>query len=116
LKLFRETAEGETNLLGRRRVMTIRVLIERRIVPENEPVLNSLLMKLRGKALLAKGYISGETLRSLDDPNEYLVISTWNSLEDWKRWEADRERQEIQSRIDSLLRAPSIERIFVYNE
>jgi heme-degrading monooxygenase HmoA len=66
--------------------------------------------------MLAKGYISGETLRSLDDPHEYLVISTWNSLIDWKKWEADKERQEIQSRIDSLLRASSVHRIFVYNE
>jgi heme-degrading monooxygenase HmoA len=96
--------------------MTIRVLIERKIITENEPSLNNLLMKLRGKAMLAKGYISGETLRSLDDPNEYLVISTWNSLQDWKTWEADKERQEIQSQIDSLLRAPSIQRVFVYNE
>jgi len=96
--------------------MAIRVLIERKVVLENEPALNNLLMKLRGKAMLAKGYISGETLRSLDDPNEYLVISTWTSLKDWKKWEADQERQEIQSQIDSLLRAPSIQRVFVYNE
>ncbi len=96
--------------------MAIRVLIERRITPENEPGLGNLLRKLRGKAMSAKGYISGETLRSLDDPNEYLVISTWNSLDDWRRWEADKERQEIQTKIDSLLRAPAIQRVFVYNE
>ncbi|MGD8774185.1 MAG: antibiotic biosynthesis monooxygenase [Syntrophobacterales bacterium] len=94
--------------------MAIRVLIERKIVPENEPALSTLLMNLRGKAMLAKGYISGETLRSLDDPNEYLVISTWNSLDDWRKWEADKERQEIQSKIDSLLRAPAVQRVFVY--
>lgn len=95
--------------------MAIRVLIERRIVPENQPNLNNLLMKLRGKAMLAKGYISGETLRSVDDPTEYLVISTWNSLADWKRWEADKERQDIQNQIDGLLRAPSLHRVFVYD-
>ncbi|MGD8372227.1 MAG: antibiotic biosynthesis monooxygenase [Syntrophobacterales bacterium] len=94
--------------------MAIRVLIERKIVPENEPALSTLLMNLRGKAMLAKGYISGETLRSLDDPNEYLVISTWNSLDDWRKWEADKERQEIQSKIDRLLRAPAVQRVFVY--
>jgi heme-degrading monooxygenase HmoA len=94
--------------------MAIRVLIERKIVPENEPALSTLLMNLRSKAMLAKGYISGETLRSLDDPNEYLVISTWNTLDDWRKWEADKERQEIQSKIDSLLRAPAVQRIFIY--
>ncbi len=95
--------------------MAIRVLIERKIVPENELALNNLLMKLRGKAMLAKGYISGETLRSLEDPNDYLVISTWNTLDDWKSWEADNERQDIQKGIDSLLRAPAVQRIFVYD-
>ncbi len=94
--------------------MAIRVLIERRIVPENEPALSSLLMRLRSKAMHAKGYISGETLRSLQDPYEYLVIGTWNSLDDWKRWEAEKERQEIQSEIDNLLRAPAVQRVFVY--
>jgi len=98
----------------RRRMMAIRVLIERKIVPENQPLLSSLLMRLRSKAMQAKGYISGETLRSLQDPNEYLVISTWNSLDDWKKWEAEKERQEIQSQIDSLLRAPALQRVFVY--
>ena len=48
--------------------MAIRVLIERRMDPENQPALSSLLMKLRSKAMHAKGYISGETLRSLEDP------------------------------------------------
>ena len=95
--------------------MAIRVLIERRVIPENESALSELLMKLRSKALLAKGYISGETLRSVDDPDRYLVISTWNSLDDWKRWETDRERQEIQSRIDSMLRVPPTQRVFVYD-
>jgi len=94
--------------------MAIRVLIERKIVPENQPLLSSLLMRLRSKAMQARGYISGETLRSLQDPNEYLVISTWNSLDDWKKWEAEKERQEIQSQIDSLLRAPALQRVFVY--
>ena len=96
--------------------MAIRVLIERKINPENESSLNNLLMKLRSKAMLAKGYISGETLRSLDDPNEYLVISTWNNLDDWRSWEADKERQEIQGKIDGLLLSHAIQRVFVYNE
>ena len=94
--------------------MAIRVLIERRIDPENEPALSSLLMRLRSKAMHAKGYISGETLRSLEDPNEYLVIGTWSSLDDWRRWESDQARQDIQSQIDSLLRAPALHRVFVY--
>ena len=62
----------------------------------------------------SKGYIAGETLRSQDDPFEYLVISTWNSLDDWKIWVESKERQEIHSEIDTLLRTPAIQRVFVY--
>jgi len=39
--------------------MAIRMLIERRIVPGNELALSDLLIKLRSKAMHAKGYISG---------------------------------------------------------
>jgi hypothetical protein len=35
-------------------------------------------------------------------------------LDDWRRWEAEKERQEIQRKIDSLLRAPALQRVFVY--
>ncbi len=92
--------------------MAIKTLLERKIVPGNELALIDQLIGLRSKALYAKGYISGETLRSLDDPFEYLVISTWKSLDDWERWEENRERQKIQTKIDSLLLTPTVQRVF----
>lgn len=49
------------------------------------------------------GYISGETLKSLDNPEEFLVISTWQKLEDWKRWASSSLRVEVQSQIDYLI-------------
>ena len=94
--------------------MAIRILIERKIIPGNELLLNDLLMKLRAKAMNAKGYISGETLRSLDDVNTYVVISTWNSLEEWKAWTENKDRREIQARIDALLKAPATHRVYAY--
>ncbi len=95
--------------------MTIRIIIERHTIPGNELSLSELLMKLRGEAMKVKGYISGETLRSLDDPNKYIVISTWDSLEDWRAWEKTEKRKEIQGKIDALLRAPSAHHIYVYD-
>ena len=92
--------------------MAIKTLLERKIVPGNELALINQLIGLRSKALHAKGYICGETLRSLDDPFEYLVISTWKSLDDWERWEENRERQKIQREIDSLLLTPTVQRVF----
>ena len=94
--------------------MTVRVLIKRKVVPGNEFALSDLLTRLRTLALQAKGYISGETLHSLEDVNESLVISTWESLEDWRAWEANAGRRDLQAKIDRLLVYPSEHRIMLY--
>ncbi|QCQ22852.1 antibiotic biosynthesis monooxygenase family protein [Desulfoglaeba alkanexedens] len=94
--------------------MAVRVFIEREIDPGNEIKLHNLLLKLRAKAIQARGYISGQTLRSVDDPNRFLVISTWNSLEEWRNWENDPDRKAIQEEIDKLLRVPSRVSVYVY--
>ena len=95
--------------------MSIKIIIERHTIPGNELSLSELLMELRAEAMKAKGYITGETLRSLDDSNKYIVISTWESLEHWRAWEKNEKRKEIQERIDALLRAPSAHHIYVYD-
>jgi heme-degrading monooxygenase HmoA len=87
--------------------MAIKVIIERQSIPGNDLKLNELLMQLRSKAMRANGYITGETLRSVDDPNVCIVISTWNSLDDWKAWFENKDRKEIQHEVDGLLRVPS---------
>ena len=94
--------------------MAIRVVIERRAIPGNEIQLTRLLMELRSKAMHSKGYISGETLRSLEDPNTFIVLSTWDSIENWKAWAASEERKEIQTKIDALLRIPSTHRVYAH--
>lgn len=94
--------------------MAIKVIIERRIKEGKEEELGQLLRQLRAKALLAQGYISGQTLRSIDDPRLYLVISTWKSLEDWRRWEQDPERNELQAKVNELLEEPPKFRIFYF--
>ena len=51
----------------------------------------------------SQGYISGETLRALDNPNKFLVLSNWNSAKDWKAWEKDPERAKLQMEMAPLL-------------
>ena len=83
--------------------MTIRVLIEREVEPGQETKLQQILTQARSKAMRAKGYISGETLRALDNPNRFLVISNWNTVEDWKAWEKTPERAKLLEEISPLL-------------
>ncbi|MFZ2446646.1 MAG: antibiotic biosynthesis monooxygenase family protein [Syntrophobacteraceae bacterium] len=84
--------------------MTIRVLIERTVEPGQEAKLQQIMTQSRVRAMKAKGYISGETLRALDNPSQFLVISNWNSVEDWKAWEKNPERAKIQEDLAPLLR------------
>ncbi len=92
--------------------MAIKVIIERRVKKGMDTDLAKLMRELRAKAMLAKGYISGETLRAHDDPTLYLVISTWKSLDDWRAWEENPVRKEIQTKIDSILEEPTQRRVF----
>jgi len=82
--------------------MTIKVLIRRTISESRSKELNLLFVKLRSLAMQQEGYIGGETLKRLDAPGEYLVISRWQSIEDWTRWLVSKERSEIQGAIDAL--------------
>lgn len=92
--------------------MAVKVIIERRVKQGMDTNLANLMRELRAKALLAKGYISGETLRAHDDTSLYLVISTWKSLDDWKAWEENPVRKEVQAKIDAILEKPTQMRIF----
>lgn len=46
-------------------------------------------------------------MRNLADPSEYLVISTWKSVEDWQRWFANTKRAEVEGKIDAVLGTPT---------
>jgi len=83
--------------------MAVKIIIKRKVRKGKEGPLLPLLLELRSRAITQPGYISGETLRNVDDPEDHLVIGTWQSVEDWKAWEANPGRVEIQSQIDALL-------------
>jgi quinol monooxygenase YgiN len=93
--------------------MTIKVIIERSVKQENKEQLLSLLTKLRERAINQPGYISGETLSSLDNPGTHVVISTWNLLQDWRAWEGNQERRVLTALIDNLLTAPAKVSVFL---
>lgn len=83
--------------------MAVKIIIRRKVSKGKEAQLLPLLIELRAKAITQHGYVSGETLRNVNDPEDLLVISTWKSVEDWKSWEASPKRTEIQKKIDALL-------------
>jgi len=71
-----------------------------------------LMRQLRAKAMLRPGYISGESLISVDKPGAHLVISTWHSLQHWRAWENHPERLQIVAQIERLLTSRSKTSVF----
>jgi heme-degrading monooxygenase HmoA len=82
--------------------MAVKILITRSIGQEVAPVIRPLIVELRAHAMKQTGYISGETLKCIDRPGEYLVISTWQSVADWNKWLASQERKILEDKIDSI--------------
>ena len=102
--------------------MTIRVLMTRRIPQLTTgmdvtilPKLSQLLIELRNLANRQPGYISGETLRNVDERNEYLVISTWKSLDAWNGWMNNEIRRQVENQVDALLGASTIYKVYGYD-
>jgi heme-degrading monooxygenase HmoA len=69
---------------------------------------------MRSLATQQHGYISGETLKSLDRPDVFLVLSTWQTPEDWEKWLLSNERQALQAQIDDLLGGKTEYEMFQY--
>jgi len=92
--------------------MPIQVIIKRKWQTDNPEALFPLLTKLRSLAQKQPGYISGETLRSLDDPEDYMVISQWETVDDWKKWLQSKERRDLQGKVDSLIGERTFYEIF----
>ena len=83
--------------------MSIKVIIKRKVPKDKEKELLPLIKALRTLTTKQEGYISGETLDRVDKPGHSLVISTWQSVEDWNNWLNSAERKAIQDNIDKLL-------------
>jgi len=84
-------------------VMAVKILIKRRLPLDNVQYIVEIFRQLRMLALEQEGYISSETLRSMENPQEFLVISAWRSFEDWQKWFNSSQRKELHSKVDMLL-------------
>jgi heme-degrading monooxygenase HmoA len=94
--------------------MAVKVLIKRNVPEDKAKEMIPLFRQMRALASSEPGYISGETLKRLDKPNEFLVISTWNSSADWNQWMKSEKRGEVQAKIDKLLGGTTDYEIYHY--
>ena len=92
--------------------MPVKIIIDRKVKKGKVPDFLRLLEELRRKAIGANGYISGETLQASDDPYNLIVVSTWHTKEDWKNWENNPERKEMEAKIAKLMVRPTKTKIY----
>ena len=94
--------------------MAVKIIIARKVTKDKEAELLPLLIQMRALATAQPGYISGETLRNMENSEDYLVISTWQSVDNWNAWLASKQRAEIQEMIDTLLGQKTEYSIYLY--
>ncbi len=82
--------------------MAVTVLIKRKVSPGKGEEMENLYKELIAQAVKQEGYLGAETFRRLDVDDAYLVISRWQTVEDWSRWLVSEDRRAYQDRIDGL--------------
>ena len=83
--------------------MAVTILSKRLFKIDQKENLIPLFKELRDLAKKKNGFISRGTFSSLTDPGEYIVISEWETVDDWRNWMDKKETRKIQGKIDSLL-------------
>lgn len=87
--------------------MTIRVLIKRHVREGFVGRASEMLHEFRNQANKQPGYISGETWVNHYDPRSITIVSAWQQLEDWIRWQSSDERAANEAKIEGLLEVPT---------
>lgn len=94
--------------------MAVKVIIKRRVPDAKAREMIPLFRKMRSMAMNQEGYIAGETLRNMNDPEDFIVISNWQTSDHWITWLKSTQRQEIQNQIDNLLGGQTQYEIYHY--
>jgi heme-degrading monooxygenase HmoA len=83
--------------------MAVQIIIRRKVKQgQQAKELVPLILQLRAIAIHQPGFISSDTWSDMEDPGECLVISRWQTAEDWHRWVRSEKRSKIESKIEAL--------------
>lgn len=87
--------------------MAIKILIKRNFKENTARQAFGLLNDFRHDAMSRTGYISGETWVNHYDPCQITVVSTWQTVDDWIRWEESDERDTLEAKLKDILNSPA---------
>ncbi len=87
--------------------MAIKILIKRHFKENSAHRAFALLNDFRHDAMSQPGYISGETWVNHYDTCQITVVSTWQTVDDWIRWEESDEREALEAKLTDILKSPA---------
>ena len=96
--------------------MLVKVFIQRPIQEGKDREAFALLKEMRSIAMNQSGYVTGETLVNTEDPQDMVVISTWQSLEDWEKWRESEERKAINTSLLAIQAEPTSYRTYTFRK
>ena len=92
--------------------MSVKILIRRKFTKEAVKDAADMLIKARTNAMGNKGYISTETLVGYDDPQSILIISMWQTKEDWDLYKDSDMRKAHEDKYARMFEGPTEYEIF----
>jgi len=62
-----------------------------------------ILMQLRSHAMQYPGFVSAENLVSEEDSSIIMIISTWETIENWRTWVRSRRTQDLFQQAQAVV-------------
>jgi len=62
-----------------------------------------ILMQLRSHAMQYPGFVSAENLVSEEDSSIVMIISTWETIENWRTWVRSRRTQDLFQQAQAVV-------------
>jgi len=84
----------------------IRVIIDRFIAESLESNYEVTAKETLQAAIQAPGFISGESLKDVQNERHRVVLCNWRSLQDWQRWLSSPERKKMMEQLNLMLETP----------
>lgn len=81
----------------------IRVIIERHIKEGCFHDYLDMIRRARKQATAVEGFIAGELLQEHSNTNHAVIISSWENLESWSKWQDSDERAQVLTEMRPLL-------------
>lgn len=93
--------------------MSVKIIISRTVSKDQVNAIKPFLAELHALAWRSKGYISGEALINVENPEERITISSWQTVENWEDFQNLEECRQLHFKVDQILGRESRYTIFV---